>query len=164
MAPYDARAVANFFLQKDRPTQMKLHKLIYYAHGWHLGFRSQPLLDETLEAWRYGPVVPSIYREFGSYGAAPIDRLAQAYDPRSETLFSAPAVDPTDRFVLRLLKRVWTVYGGYSGPQLSDLTHAKVSPWSITRRKNPGLRMAGIPNELLREHFAERLRRHRDAG
>lgn len=163
MAPYDARAVANFFLEKDRPTQMKLHKLVYYAHGWHLGYRAGPLLDETLEAWRYGPVVPSIYREFGSYGSDPIDRLALAFDPRSETLFSAPAVDPSDRFVRDLLARVWDVYGGYSGAQLSALTHAAASPWSITRRDNPGVRKAGIPNEVLRMHFAARLGQDRDA-
>ncbi len=40
---------------------MKLHKLLYYAAGWHLGFTGEPLFDEDIEAWQYGPVVPSIY-------------------------------------------------------------------------------------------------------
>lgn len=73
---YHAKAVANFFLKRGHPTQMKLHKLLYYAHGWHLGFTGEPLLDEAIEAWAYGPVVPSIYQELKMLGSAPIDRLA----------------------------------------------------------------------------------------
>lgn len=155
--------MANYFLADHRLVQMKLHRLLYYAHGWHLGFRGKPLLDETLEAWRYGPVAPSIYREFGSYGTAPIDRLPLAHDPRTATLLSAPTVDPSDRSVRDLLAREWEVCGGCSGGRLSTLTYAAASPWSVTRRDNPGVRKAGIPNEVLRKHFAARLRQGRDA-
>ena len=60
-ARYTAQAIANFFLWQEQITQMKLHKLLYYAAGWHLGFTGEPLFDEDIEAWQYGPVVPSIY-------------------------------------------------------------------------------------------------------
>jgi uncharacterized phage-associated protein len=41
---YSPKAVANTLLEKawanDRSvTQMKLHKLLYYAHGWHLAIK-----------------------------------------------------------------------------------------------------------------------------
>ncbi len=39
LAPYSPRAVANFFLRKRCLTQMKLYKLLCYAHGWHLGIK-----------------------------------------------------------------------------------------------------------------------------
>ena len=35
-APYNAKAIASSFLTKRRLTQMELHKLVHYAHGWHL--------------------------------------------------------------------------------------------------------------------------------
>ena len=52
---YDARAIANFFLDKageDKQSldQMKIQKLVYYANGWHLALRSSPLIDEQVEA------------------------------------------------------------------------------------------------------------------
>lgn len=65
-APYESKAIANFFLQRQRLTQVRLHKLVYFAHGWHLGLNRGPLLDEAIQAWRYGPVVPSLYEEFNS--------------------------------------------------------------------------------------------------
>lgn len=76
----------------DRLTQMKLHRLVYYAHGWHLGFQDTPLLNETLEAWPYGPVVPSILREFGRFGAMPIDCYATMTSraSRGSTLPTSP--------------------------------------------------------------------------
>ena len=98
--------MANYFLAKYRLTQVKLHKLLYYAHGWHLGFQEKPLLDETLEAWRYGPVVPSIHREFGRFGATPIDCSAMEFDPQHEDFLSVPRIDASDKFVRDLLARI----------------------------------------------------------
>ena len=163
-APYSAKAVANYFLAKDRLTQMKLHKLLYYAHGWHLGFRDTPLLDETLEAWRYGPVVPSVYREFARFAAAPVDCLAMEFDPSREDFFSAPRVDPSDKFVRDLLARTWEVYGDYTAAQLSTLTHATDSPWTVTRKNNPGVKYAGIPNQVILSHFRQRIQHARNAA
>ena len=163
-APYSAKAVANYFLKKGHLTQMKLHKLIYYAHGWHLGLRGKPLLNETLEAWRYGPVVPTIYREFRDFGADPIKRLATEFDPHAPDFYSAPEVDSSDSFVRSLLARVWKVYGRRSAAVLSGLTHQEGSPWTLTRKRNPGLLYAGIPNDLMRRHFEERVRHKRDGG
>lgn len=163
-APYSAKAVANYFLAKNRLTQMKLHKLLYYAHGWHLGFQEKPLLDETLEAWRYGPVVPSIHREFGRFGATPIDCSATEFDPQHEDFLSVPRIDASDKFVRDLLARIWEVYGDYTAAQLSRLTHAVDSPWTVTRKNNPGVKYAGIPNDVIRSHFKERIDRARDAA
>ena len=162
-APYSARAVANYFLARDHLTQVKLHKLLYYSHGWHFGLRDAPLLDETLVAWRYGPVVPSIYREFAHFPSEPIDRPAMVFDPISEN-WIVPRVDHSDDFVRDLLARIRKVYGNYTAAQLSGLTHAADSPWSLTRKDNPGVKYAGIPNQVIRQHFQKRTRRDRHAG
>ena len=157
---YSAKAVANHFLWKptrgERITQMKLHKLLYYAHGWHLGFGQGPLLDEMVEAWAYGPVVPTVYQEFKDLGSAPINREAKTFNPKTLD-FDTPVIDPSDP-VVSLLDRVWEVYGGLSAVQLSAMTHAEDSPWTKTRRKHPNIKSVDIPNELIEEHFKERLR------
>ena len=37
---------------------LKLQKLVYYAQGFHLGNEREPLFNEGLHAWQYGPVCP----------------------------------------------------------------------------------------------------------
>lgn len=45
-------------------TNLKLQKLLYYAQAWHLVFRQEPLFTDRIEAWRHGPVVPSVFRQY----------------------------------------------------------------------------------------------------
>lgn len=165
-APYPAKAVANFFLKRARRrrpiTQMKLHKLLYYAHGWHLGLTGEPLLDETIEAWRYGPVVPSIYHEFKMFGSDPIDRLARHREPREFESVKVPPVKKSDGFAFRLLQRVWRVYGNLTAARLSALTHAKDSPWTLARQADPLGLYIEIPDDTIRSHFKKRLKQGRD--
>jgi uncharacterized phage-associated protein len=54
--PFDSKAVANEFLklaEQDgvKLSPMKLLKLVYFAHGWHLALKGEPLLNERVEAW-----------------------------------------------------------------------------------------------------------------
>jgi len=89
--PYDPKAIANYFLElaerDNRPlSPMKIQKLIYYANGWYLGITGEPLIDEQVEAWTFGPVIPSIYREFREFGNRPITERATniEYEPKSD--------------------------------------------------------------------------------
>jgi uncharacterized phage-associated protein len=162
--PYPAGAVANFFLAKSEEiTQMQLHKLLYYAHGWYLAVAGKPLLNETITAWKHGPVVPSLYYDLKKFGARPIDRLTRTIDRRSGVRY-APQIGPDDHVVRGLLERIWSVYGGLSGKQLSQMTHAADSPWSCVREAHPDLWGVEIPNEQIRRHFRQRLEQGRRHG
>lgn len=60
--PYDARDIANFFLDAAERNQTTLSitsllKIIYFAHGWHLAEFGLPLIGQPFEAWQHGPVV-----------------------------------------------------------------------------------------------------------
>ena len=150
---YSPAAIANFFLKRARRegeniTQMKLHKLVFYAHGWNLGIFERPLLNETVQAWKYGPVVPSLYYEFLEYGSAPIDRLAGVWDPETD-------LQTDDKDTLWLLDRVWQVYGKFSASQLSALTHEPGSPWDQTWSQAEGIKKE-ISNGLIQNYFAEK--------
>ena len=70
---HDPVAIANYFIglyELDKKNSgegldlMQLLKLSYLAHGFKLGITGHPLSNENLEAWRYGPVFPSIYQAF----------------------------------------------------------------------------------------------------
>ncbi|MFI5200989.1 MAG: Panacea domain-containing protein, partial [Candidatus Kapaibacterium sp.] len=79
--PYNPILIANYFINKSKEesvvlTPMKLVKLVYIAHGWTLALRDRELLTESVEAWQYGPVLPSVYHAFKQYGSGQIKELA----------------------------------------------------------------------------------------
>jgi uncharacterized phage-associated protein len=162
--PYPPGAVANFFLAKsDEITQMKLHKLLDDAQGWHLAVVGKPLLNETITAWKHGPVVPSLYYDLKKFGAGPIDRLTRAIDRQTRAQYT-PQIDADDHLVRGLLERIWSVYGALSGKQLSQMTHAPDSPWTRVRQLHPELSSVDIPNDEIRHHFRRRLDRGESSG
>ena len=90
MKTYDARAVANFLLdyadeKKVKVTLLSILKMIYYAHGWYLTHREQPLVDQPFEAWPYGPVVRAVCEAFRGNGRAPLTSRAERLDVIANT-------------------------------------------------------------------------------
>jgi uncharacterized phage-associated protein len=155
---YKPLAVANFFIGKSLETgieltNMKLVKLLYIAHGWYLGLADKPLLTEAVQAWKYGPVVMSIYHTFKKYGDRQVMSLESDFDGRHVVI---PTVDDVE--VAKFLNRIWDVYNGYSGPQLSTITHEAGSPWDITWNKNGGKNKQStfIPNDLIAAFYRQK--------
>lgn len=174
-APYYVQAVANEFLERggreqNLLTPMKLLKLVYIAHGWHLAVSGLPLFPEPVQAWKYGPVVPSLFHEFKVFGGQPITQLAHASDqwtPGAEPSgldfqVNRPFVPPGDFNTIRMLEWVWKTYRHKTGPELSELTHKDGTPWSkaVAKMKQdfpnqdwvPGV---VIPDLDIREHYLE---------
>lgn len=152
-------AVANAIIERANadyhpPTQMKLQKLIYFAHGWSLALYEKPLVEEQFQAWPYGPVLPSVYHEFKSFGMLGIDKLATVMVPLANggLGWALPPIQNA-AFAQPLINRIWEVFGQYSGGQLSDMTHASGSPWQVMFHSSGGARNIPIPNELIQKYF-----------
>ena len=158
---YSAKAVANFFLDKAeaagvRVSPMKVQKLVFYGHGWSLGLRDEPLINETVEAWKFGPVIRSLYEEFREFGSSHIARRARKYKMTGgEVKVVVPRIPEDDTATRALLDRVWTVYHKYSGIQLSNMTHATGTPWAETVKPFGGEPPLGldISDELMKAYF-----------
>src|SRR4051794_9267350 len=96
---YSAKSIANFFIglaaaKGEKLSPMKLQKLLYYACGWYAGYTGQPLIDEAIEAWDYGPVIPSIYHEFKRFGSGSITARATDWDGGTEFNEVPTPIDP----------------------------------------------------------------------
>lgn len=124
---YDPLVIANYFIEKATEnssylTPMKLIKLVYFAHAWNLTLCKEPLISEQVEAWKYGPVIPSIYRYFKRFGNEAITELAPTNSAQTCKLRE-------DEITPKILDKVWDVYGNYTAIQLSNMTHEPGSPW-----------------------------------
>ena len=122
---YKALDIANKLLSKaasvcggDLMSNMKLQKMLYYEQGYHLAAFGTPLFDEDVEAWMYGPVVPSVYEHFKSHGAGGL--LPETESPIKLT------EDEEDLF-----NDVFDAYVDFSAYGLMRKTHGE-SPWRKT--------------------------------
>lgn len=165
-APTSAVAVANAFLNiagEDGTAvdQMKLQKLVFYAHAWWLADKGQALFDDDVEAWPWGPVVRDVYLQFKDFGRKPIGntRAKELVRTGSGVLdYKVVAPDTPDEKVMDFLREVWKVHKDYSGVQLSNATHAPGEPWDIVKKEYGSLdEKPRIPNSLIRDVFRSKL-------
>ena len=70
----DAIAIANYFVEKSKEdkqceklTLLRLVKYVYIAYGFALVLLGRSIINDRfdkVEAWKYGPVIPSVYHSF----------------------------------------------------------------------------------------------------
>lgn len=142
--------IANAFLkladdQGVDLSPMQIQKLVYFSHGWHLAFDKGALCSERAQAWRWGPVFPSLYHALKHWGSGAI-----------EERITAPW-DVTDEFESNLIARVWEVYGDMTAVALSQLSHDPEGPWQMVRSQSHGDRNVDIPNPMIRKYFQKKL-------
>lgn len=154
---FSPATVANLFLSKATSdsraiTPMQLIKLVYIAHGWHLGYFKTPLISEQVEAWRYGPVVPTLYQSLKKYGKSGVTSPLP-----TNTIFSREAAIEGDS--ADLLDSVWRSYARYSGIELSTMTHRAGTPWdkAWNQRGGSAIESMPIPEDDIRDHYEQKI-------
>ena len=105
-------------------TNMKVQKLLYYAQSLHLALYDEPLFNDEIEAWRYGPVCHPAYKFYSNFEAQKLPI------PSGDDLGQIPN-DKKD-----LLEEVWGYFGIYHAYKLSDMTHLEF-PWKKARKGLP---------------------------
>lgn len=160
---YTPKAVANWFLDRfsGALTPMKLQKLMYFAQGWHLGLFARPLINEKVQAWRFGPVFASVYVEFKGFGNKPITRRARRIrltEPGGELTVTCPVIGDDDKGTRDFLEKIAETYGKYSAIELSRMTHEPDTPWKAVWDEMGGVEVLSkeIPDELIAEYFAKK--------
>ena len=140
--------VADYFLwlaHRDRlgVDHLKLQKLVYYAQGFHLGFRDRPLFEAELRAWAYGPVSPDLW---------------QRYRYRRDYLEPPEAVDEsvfTDD-AREVITMVHVRFRNDSGLDLYHRTHTE-RPWAEADEHAQDGGSDVLGHETMRDYFRGRL-------
>lgn len=136
----NALSVANYFIELARKeemtiTQLGLMKRVYAAHGFSLALLGRPLLDERfddVQAWKYGPVIPSVYHSFKNFKSNPITEksiIMEWDDKKNEAKYITPEL--SDNEAKTVVEMVWGRYKGYSDREMVSLTHRDGTPWAL---------------------------------
>lgn len=137
--------LADFFIslgnvpEEDAMTNMRSNKLLYFSQGWFLQRFNRTLFDEPIEAWTYGPVIPSMYRKYHNYGKNVITECSAG--------FTSDRLSPDE---LQLLLDVYAKYRGCSTSRLVEMSHEPNTPWAKIYADNKG---GIIPISLIHEWF-----------
>ncbi len=147
--------VAKYILSKCKCTHLKLEKLVYLAYADYLcATDGKRLFEDIILAYKYGPVVGTVYSECKKFGYDEIYEdgqlfSARKYDElpvRSRILFAEGGFDKC----LSIDKTIDS-YGRFEGGQLIDITHRRSSPWQHTAQS------AQISDEdIIKYHYVEK--------
>ncbi len=141
-----AKYIITESMRMDKPvSNLKLQKLLYFVQGVTLIMTGKPAFDDSLEAWKYGPVVPSVYYNFSSYGSDPI-LMEYMSDVDLDSIR-----DHID-YVIDTFKDT-------SAISLVNETHRKGSPWYYAYNQGDGF----ISNDKIKDYFSTEYLRRDDA-
>lgn len=136
---YRAEDIARYIIKtcSDREygiSNRKLQKLLYFVQAYFLveaDYQKKAFFDR-IEAWTFGPVVPSVYRKFRRFGAMtiPFERTYITEDEGSH--WGVKRVDYNDGAISdhdkKGINSVIEMFKDYSAVDMMNLTHTQ-QPW-----------------------------------
>ncbi|WP_294597502.1 type II toxin-antitoxin system antitoxin SocA domain-containing protein [uncultured Rikenella sp.] len=171
-----SKEVFNYLFEKAQQegiplTPMQAIKLVYFSHAWYLGFHSQPLLNEPIQAWRFGTVIPSLYHSLKIYGSGNIrfpilkDQAKYALSlalgtgdfPKDEVIY--PNLTKEEKAVV---DAVWDSYKNFDGITMSNIIHQAGTPWSTIWNGGHCGRYAVIPDSLIEAYYKRKIKKADD--
>lgn len=123
-------------------TNLELQKMLYLAQLYFIGQTNVRLVDETFEAWDYGPVSPRVYHRVKAFGSAPIRDVFHG---------AMPIVDPG---LAKYLDDAYDALAKQSAGQLVAITHWPEGAWA--KNYIPGARGIPIPDEDIIAEYRKR--------
>lgn len=167
----DSIAIANYFIDRSKEDGkgidlLKLVKLVYIAHGYILALLGESYLNkkyDKVEAWKYGPVIPTVYHTFKHNANGTITENGIVCVNFDKNEFVEPAVEEEPKKVLDF---VWKRYGRMDSSTLVTLLHKDGTPWKYHYKANMNVEIPDedtkIYYEALFNELAEYGRRKRE--
>ncbi len=134
---YDAREIAKLIISEcvdeGHPvTNLKLQKILYFMWIDWYRTRQEPLFDNEIQAWHYGPVIPDVYWKYRIFVADPIRKTEEYRIPESDA---------------RLFRKMTSRYNERSVRDLIAESYREGSPWA--RMGGDSILYAKISKELM---------------
>lgn len=139
--------VAKYILSTvTKCTHLKLEKLVYLCYADYLCDYGKRLFDEKIIAYKYGPVIDSVYEVYK--GKRTLIRRKDSSAMRSRILFCDNGMQK-----LMSIDRTIATFGRLTAHELVDITHREGAPWSQVKDEY----YATITDDLIRRcHYLEK--------
>lgn len=153
----NALSIANYFIDLAKKDEreikpLKLMKLVYITYGYALASLDKSIINprfDKVEAWRLGPVIPSVYHSFKMYGNNPITQKTTVIIEDSDPVkVEEPKLE--DKDVMKVCLFVWNNYAKCEDSQLVTLLHKSGTPWSVVYKKDMN---NSIPESLTKLYY-----------
>jgi uncharacterized phage-associated protein len=162
----NALAIANYFVNMANKCGVEIHllglvKRVYITHGFMLALCDRSAIDprfDSVEAWRLGPVIPSVYHSFKHNGRAAITApsiIVVDNDLSVEVPFLA------DEQVKETANFVWKRYSDVSDMKMVELLHRKGTPWGYFYKVGQN---NTIPDSVTKEFYVKLLTYEKEYG
>jgi len=99
----------------DGISNLKLQKLLFYIQKTSISVLEKQMFVDNIQAWDYGPVVPTTYHRFKKYQNENIDVISESELLNKKVILSFDE--------LLIIDFVWDTYSQYSAGKLVDITH-----------------------------------------
>jgi uncharacterized phage-associated protein len=153
---YSALDVAKFVINKSSQIEdysfsnLKLQNLLYIIQSYYIKQFGYPCFSDNMEAWGFGPVVPSVYRLFEFFGSGtlpPVKYIIRTYknfNRNTSNLITTSSLSQKDRGIITHI--LWH-YKNTNNTNLGDITlndNAYLFAYSSEKRI--------ITPEIIKEH------------
>ena len=145
--------------KKYHISNLKLQKILYFTQAYFLSsHNNRKCFEEEIEAWDFGPVVPTAYREYLEFGSMNIylkdtyEKLE--YDKKKDTVefvtkyYNTDVIDDKDKV---LINRVVDEFANCSVTYLTQVTMNQKPFTSVYKQDEHNI----IDTRMLREYFLE---------
>ena len=138
-------------------TSYQIGKLVYIAHGRTLALTDRPLINDRIEAWKCGPIIPVLYHELFIWKDCPVTELRytgttplkdSAIDERCKELFENTLPEQERSIIDVTIKH----YGDWHPGDLRKMCHERGSPWDV---HYDGMHGTEIPDSTIKQYYCE---------
>ena len=150
--------VAKYILCKIKCTHLKLEKLVYLCFAEYLCKYNKELFKDKIYAYRYGPVIKSVYDKYKGSHYNEIEKDEKDIDAkgiyempsRSRILFAEDGINK-----IKIIDEIIEKYENYSAGDLVDLTHKAETPWDVVGRGREINKI--IDNEIIKMYHCNEI-------
>ena len=138
-------------------TPLHILKMTYMSHGYAWGIVKHRLISDKVEAWKYGPVYPTVYEAFSAYGNNTVKSLHYCGTELSLKDKVKERIEdlgkPFTEKEKEVIDSVVEAYKDWTGGELIALMHRKGTPWKRYYIKDwTGI---VIPDEDTKEYYTQ---------
>lgn len=127
--------VAKYILSVIPCTHLKLEKLAYMCYADYLCETKQQLFSDRIYAYKLGPIIDTIYKKYKKSGYQKLeedDKKTYSEDLKKLPIRSRIIASKSGLKKLSSIDKTIEKYGKYSASELVNLTHGKLTPWTVS--------------------------------